>query len=311
MAQISIDQEYRPSSRSSPPETCRIRDEYGWPAGGRAEMQMEPEKVHLTGAKQTLLITLHAKAVESRSPDSLLKDRFADQALARLDYDFKPLDLGPDGAISMAMRAKAFDDWTRAFIEKHPNAIVLHLGCGLDSRVFRVEPPPEISWFDVDFPEVIDIRKRVYPAREGDYHMISASVTDPAWLEQVPGDRPAMIVAEGLMPYLPSDEAPKMLARLVAHFPSGELAFDAYGRFGLKMLRITPQVRATGAEVHCALDDPHALEREVPGLRLVNEKVRNDPAHIARMSWPARLMVKLYRHIPALRGIGRLLRYRF
>ena len=117
---------------------------------------MEPEKVHLTGAKQTLLITLHAKAMESRSPDSLLKDRFADQALARLDYDFKPLDLGPDGAISMAMRAKAFDDWTRAFIEKHPDAVVLNLGCGLDSRVFRVDPPPEIPWFDVDFPDVID-----------------------------------------------------------------------------------------------------------------------------------------------------------
>ena len=119
---------------------------------------MQPEKVHLTGEKQTLLITLHAKAMESRSPDSLLKDRFADQALHRLDYDFKRLDLGPDGAISLAMRAKAFDDWTRAFIEKHPDAIVLNLGCGLDSRVFRVDPPPEIAWFDLDFPDVIDIR---------------------------------------------------------------------------------------------------------------------------------------------------------
>ena len=112
--------------------------------------------------------------MESRSPVSLLRDRLADQALARLDYDIKPLDLGPDGAISMAIRARVLDDWTTAFIEKHPNAVVLHLGCGLDSRVFRVDPPPEIAWFDVDFPEVIDIRKRVYPAREGDYRMIGA-----------------------------------------------------------------------------------------------------------------------------------------
>ena len=98
--------------------------------------------------------------------------------------------------------------------------------------------------------------------------MISASVTDPAWLEQVPDDRPAMIVAEGLMPYLPSDEAPKMVARLVAYFQSGELTFDGYSQLGLKILRVTPQVRATGAEVHWALDDPHALEREIPGLQL-------------------------------------------
>ena len=152
---------------------------------------MEPEKVHLTGEKQTLLITLYAKAMESRSPDSLLKDRFADQALARIDYDFKPLDLGPDGAISLAMRAKAFDDWTRAFIEKHPNAVVLNLGCGLDSRVFRVDPPPEIAWFDVDFPDVIEIRQRVYPERGRRLpHDRRFGRPIHEWLEQMPA-RPA------------------------------------------------------------------------------------------------------------------------
>jgi O-methyltransferase involved in polyketide biosynthesis len=177
--------------------------------------------------------------------------------------------------------------------------------------VFRVDPPPEIRWFDVDFPEVIDIRKRVYPAREGSYHMIGASVADPTWLEQVPDDRPAMIVAEGLMPYLPSEEAPKLVARLVAHFPSGEMAFDGYSRLGLKVLRMTPQVRATGAKVYWALDDPQTLEREVPGLRLAEGKVQYDSSDIARMSWPARLTVTLWRYIPALRRIGRMLRYRW
>ncbi len=104
--------------------------------------------------------------------------------------------------------------------------------------------------------------------------MIGASVTDPAWLEQVPGDRPAMIVAEGLMPYLASDEAPKLVARLVAHFPSGELAFDGYSRLGLKMLRLTPQLRATGAEVHWAIDDPKELEQAGAGPQA---RRREDP----------------------------------
>jgi O-methyltransferase involved in polyketide biosynthesis len=272
---------------------------------------MEPEKVHLSGEKQTLLITLHAKAVESRSLDSLLKDRFADEALRRIDYDFSRLDLGPDGAISLAMRAKAFDDWTRAFIQEHPSAVVLNLGCGLDSRVFRIDPPAEVSWFDVDFPEVIEIRQRVYLARQQSYRLIGASVTEPGWLDEVPGDCPVMIVAEGLMPYLAAEDAPRLVARLVAHFPCGELAFDGYSRLGLRMLRLTPQLRATGAEVHWAIDDPKTLEKVVPRLRLVEEKVQYDSAEIARMSWPARLTVRLWRYIPALRRIGRLLRYRF
>ena len=94
-------------------------------------------------------------------------------------------------------------------------------------------------------------------------------------------------------------------------FPSGELAFDGYGRLGLKMLRLTPQLRATGAEVHWAIDDARELEKLVPGLKLVEEKIKHESAEIARMSWPARLTVSLWRYVPALRKIGRLLRYQF
>jgi O-methyltransferase involved in polyketide biosynthesis len=84
-----------------------------------------------------------------------------------------------------------------------------------------------------------------------------------------------------------------------------------YGRLGLKMLRITPQLRATGAEVHWALDDPKSLETVAPGLRLVEDEVRFNSAEVPRMSWPARLTIKLWRSIPALRKTGRPLRYRF
>lgn len=272
---------------------------------------MQTEKISLTGAQATLLITLHCKAVESRLPDSLLNDRLADEIVRKIDYDFSRVDLGRDGAISLALRAKSFDDWTRAFIAKHEDAVVLNLGCGLDSRVFRVGPPAGISWFDVDLHDVIDLRQRLYPARTGDYRRIGASVTETAWLSEIPRDRPAIVVAEGLMPYLPGEEAPKLIARLAGHFPSGEIAFDAYSRFGLAWLRVTPQFRVTGAKVHWALDDAKGLEAVAPGLKLVEEKVQFDSDQIARMSLPARLTVTLFRVIPALRKVGRLLRYRF
>ena len=244
-------------------------------------------------------------------PDSVLEDRFADEAVRRLDYDFSKLDLGRDGAISMALRAKIFDDWIRAFIGRHANAVVLNLGCGLDSRVFRVDPSPDIPWFDVDLPDVVELRRRVHPQRRGGYRMIAASVTDPTWLKEVPSDRPAMVVAEGLMPYLPSEAPPKLVARLVDRFAAGELAFDGYSRLGLKMLRITPQLRVTGAEVHYAIDDPATLEAAAPGLKFVEEFVQHGSDQVRRMSWPARLSVVLWRRIPALRKMGRLLRYRW
>jgi O-methyltransferase involved in polyketide biosynthesis len=272
---------------------------------------MPAEKVSLSGVEQTLLITLYCKAMEARMPDSLLKDRFADEAVSRLDYDFSKLDLGRDGAVSMALRSKTFDDCTRSFLDRHENPVVLNLGCGLDSRVFRVDPPDAVAWFDVDLPEVIELRRRVYPERNGGYRLIATSVTDLGWLEQAAGRQPAMVVAEGLMPYLPSADAPVLVERLVDHFTSGEITFDGYSRLGLRVLRATPQLRATGAEVHYAIEDPAELEKAVPGLKFVGELVPQDPGHIRRMGWPARILVTLRRYIPALRKIGRLLRYQW
>jgi O-methyltransferase involved in polyketide biosynthesis len=180
----------------------------------------------------------------------------------------------------------------------------------LDSRVFRLDPPANDRWFDVDYPEVVELRRRLYPDRDG-YSMIASSVTEPDWLRGVPGDRPAMIIAEGLLPYLPKDEVPRLFERLTAHPPSGEIAFDGYSRLGVWLLQNSPQIRATGASLHWGIDDPHELEDQVPPLKLVTELTTYDPAQIARMSWATRLTIGLYGATPAFRRLGRFLRYRF
>ncbi|TGQ71061.1 MAG: class I SAM-dependent methyltransferase [Mesorhizobium sp.] len=271
---------------------------------------MAGEKVHLTGEKETLLLTLYGKAMESRLPDTLLGDHFADEAVRKIDYDFSRLKVDGNLGIGLAIRAKTLDVLVEDFLARNPDAIVLHLGCGLDTRVFRVDPPSGVDWFDVDYPEVIDLRRKLYPSRDN-YHLIGSSVIEPDWLAAVPRNRPAMVVAEGLTPYLPAQEGPRLFARLVSHLASGELMFDAYSGFGLKLLRLNPSFRATGAEVHWAIEDPHELERAIPKLRFVGDISAYKPEHAARMGWSAKLFVLMWLYIPALRKIGRLLRYRF
>ena len=128
---------------------------------------MNSGRITLTQEKETLLITLFAKAGDSHLPGSLLSDRFAAEAIRRIDYDFAKLKVTRDMMVGLAMRARMLDEWVRAFIAANPGASVLHLGCGLDTRVFRIAPPPSIRWFDVDFPEVIALRRRLYPERDG------------------------------------------------------------------------------------------------------------------------------------------------
>src|ERR1700759_1151484 len=74
----------------------------------------------------------------------------------------------------VVLRAKQLDDWCADFLQRHRDAIVLHLGCGLDGRVFRLGAPN--LWFDVDQPGVIELRRRLYDDTEH-YRMIGSSVT--------------------------------------------------------------------------------------------------------------------------------------
>ncbi|WP_421988401.1 class I SAM-dependent methyltransferase [Roseococcus sp.] len=271
---------------------------------------MDTERIALTGAKETLLLTLAAKAGESRLPDSLLHDHFAAAAMARIDYDFARLNIDRDLMVGLALRAHVLDEWARAFLARNPGATVLHLGCGLDSRVFRLDPPPEVRWFDVDFPEVVELRRRLYPARKG-YTLVGAAVTDPSWLDAIPTDRPALILAEGLLLYIAADEVIPLLDRLTARFPGGELAFDGYSRLGLWVVQNHPSIRRTGARLHWALEETRDLERAIPRLRLLEERGAHEPAQTARMSLSAQCAMLVARLVPGLGKVGRLLRYRF
>src|SRR5262245_35962973 len=130
------------------------------------------DKIHLTEEKETLFITLYAKALDSRSKHSILHDTTADNLLNTIDYDFtKHKNFFNDNMT--VVRAKQYDDWIAEFIEANTYATILHLGCGLDTRIFRLNPSGDIAWFDVDYPEVIKLRRTFFPERK-DYQMIES-----------------------------------------------------------------------------------------------------------------------------------------
>lgn len=268
-------------------------------------------KVTLTEEKATLLITLHAKAEEGRMPDSHLRDHFAANVIRQIDYDFDKIKVNRDTAIGLALRAKVLDDWVSDFISKNPGATVLNMGCGLDSRVFRVNPPKGINWFDVDYPEVIELRSKFYPARDQGYTMIGTSVTEPQWLNQLPAEAPVMVIAEGLLYYLDHGEVNELLHRILNHFPGGELTFDVYSKLGMKFVNVNAAIRHTGAVLSWSMENGRELEREIPQLKLIDEFVASDSSHGARMSLPFRLVLSTVGKLPAFKKLVQLYRYSF
>ncbi|HRI62609.1 MAG TPA: class I SAM-dependent methyltransferase [Polyangium sp.] len=231
---------------------------------------MTAGKIHLTNDKPTFFATLYGKALDARKPKPILGDRWAAEAVDRIDFNFGSLKL-PEGApISLSVRAKHFDDWTRAFLDKHSRATVLHLGCGLDTRVYRVNPSPQVRWYDVDFPDVITMRQKLFPERPG-YHMIGSSVTNLGWMDGLAPNGSVFVVGEGLFMYVPENEGLDLFQRIVEQFPSGQIAFDAYSASMVRLVSRLATVRGAKVELVWGIDDPHDVEKRIEGLRLVED----------------------------------------
>ena len=274
-------------------------------------MTMDSEGITFTGARETMLATLYGRAIDSRASDSILRDREAQKALERIDYDFRRTGVTATSAAGIALRARQLDDWTSEFLAGHPRATVLHLACGLDTRVHRLRAPSTVCWVDVDFPEVIELRRRLLPPPGGDYRMIGASVTDSGWLEEVPADRPTVVVFERLSMYLSKQEGRRLIQRVTGRFSGGQLLFDGYGTLGIRLQKLVPAVRNAGARLQWGIDDPRELESWHEGLRCLDALRSVDMPGLDRLPPSGRLTLWVVARIPGFRDIGRILRYAF
>ncbi|MHA6629441.1 class I SAM-dependent methyltransferase [Pseudonocardia sichuanensis] len=274
----------------------------------------------LTPAQESLFLTLGGRAFDSRLPRPFLGDTMADEILRKTGYDvakFPTLSsrlVDPRTKVfDIAVRAKRLDEAVRQFVTRHPDAVVLDLGAGLDSRMFRVDPPHTVDWYDIDFPEVIAVRQQVLP-QPANAHGIGADLTDPHWLDDVPDDRPSVIVADGLIAFLTQEGFVSLLNRLTSHFPSGEVAFNSYTTYAVWTVKHVPGFAAiAGGVANPGFNDPREPERWAPALTLAEEIFLTRAPELTDMPLSVRLASRLFAPSPALsRMLGAtVLRYCF
>ena len=270
----------------------------------------EKLQVDLSGAAQTMLATCYAKALDADFEKPILGDKFAKDIVDRIDYDWTKTTITARTSPSVTTRTLHFDKWASQFLAVHPEAVVLHLGCGLDARCFRLDPGAGIEWYDVDYPDVADLRRQLFPARDHN-HVVSASVTDPAWLADIPAERPVLTIGEGLIMYLTEQDGVALFRRIVEKFPSGELQFDAFSRFGIKAQWTNKVVQRSGATLHWGIDGPDEVIKAVPGVRLLAWTSPFDDAVFKDIAWYYRLMTTVMSAVRALRYMAQYHRYAF
>ena len=186
----------------------------------------------LTGVAETLLITLYARAIESQRPDALIKDDKAVAMVEQIECDFSRLKLHGHDEVAVILRIREFDRQAREFLVRNPNAAVVHIGCGLDTRFERVDNG-RVEWFDLDLPEVIELRRHLLGGEKMRYHLLSGSVFEGAWLEMLNAYRQHafLFLAEGVFPYFETAQVKSLVLTLHDHFPGAELVTDAHTPF--------------------------------------------------------------------------------
>lgn len=264
----------------------------------------ETSEQGLSGVAETLLITLYARAMESQRPDALIKDEKAVALVTQMSYDFdriRQIRMDEDDKVTLILRNREFDRYAQDFLARHPDAVVVHIGCGLDSRFERVDNG-QVEWYDLDLPEVIELRRKFIGDEGRRYHLLGCSVFEDAWLETVSSHRrrPFLFLAEGVFMYFEEAQVKSLLLVLREHFPGAELVFDAFSPYLVRANNLRMSITKFGVRYHWGLRHGQELESWGAGIHLLDEWGYFDRPE------PRLDHIRWMRHIPLLARVLRI-----
>ena len=213
----------------------------------------------MNSVNKTLYIPLYGKSYVSKK-SLFLDDKKAEEIWEAEGFSLKGKSKSKWLAYYMGVRSAVFDEWVKQQMSNAPDAVVIHIGCGMDSRAIRVGDKDH-KWYDVDFTEVIGERKRYY-AETDDYKMIAGDARDCGWLTTIPEKKSAIVVMEGVSMYLTTDEMRNLTDCLCTHFESIMLLVDAYTSFAAKMSKRRNPINDVGVTEVYGIDNPQSYQSE-------------------------------------------------
>ena len=228
--------------------------------------------MELKNESKTLFIPLLGKALMSKN-NVFLKDEKAEEIISKIDYDFKFLKQSKWLSMYMSLRVLIIDELCNEYILKHTNATIIHLGCGLDSRSLRVNQSFK-TWYDVDYENVINIRKKFYNI-DSKHQMIGSSVLDFKWLDDILKTDNILVVTEGLSMYLTEKETKNLIFKINEKLGEVHLLFDAYTKKGVRFSKFKNPINQMNAKVEYGFDKPEEF-------LLLNENLEYMATHLIK-----------------------------
>ncbi len=222
----------------------------------------------LKSVPETLLIPLRARSNETKLENGIINDPKSVEIVAQIESNAKEKgEVSIASQKGVAIRTEILDELTQEFLEKNPDGTVVNLGCGLDTRYYRLDND-QVHWFDLDVPESITLRKNFFTPTEK-YQFISKSALDFSWNDVIPKDKPILFIAEGLFMYFTEAEVQSIFTNIKKHFPGSEMIFEAMSPFVAKNSNKHADVKKYDAQFKWGIKSGKEVENWNIGVRFI------------------------------------------
>jgi methyltransferase (TIGR00027 family) len=171
---------------------------------------MSPTHGEINHVSDTALMVAACRALETESDDGFVHDPFA----ARLAGErgmaiLRALQYPEMMRFGLGVRSRFLDELLLEALASERIPTVLSLGCGLDTRPWRLELSPELRWIEVDFADMLDYKDGLMAGETPRCRRerLSADLNDREQrlvMYRAAGAAPAVMITEGLLMYLPA-----------------------------------------------------------------------------------------------------------
>lgn len=222
--------------------------------------------------QETLMIPLYARKMCTELFPQYFEDPTAARLMEKVDYDFSQLEAQSQktfqrfGALEVALRQTDLQTEVMDYLQEHPAAAVVNLGCGLDNTCRQVDNG-QCKMYNLDLPDVIEVRDALLPAGEREQN-IACDLNNLEWMDYIDGTKGAIFFAAGVFYYFKTEQVKRIIKEMARTFPGGRLVFDSCGPLGVKMMLKT-WIKESGIQdvgAYLAVKDAEMLASKDPEI---------------------------------------------
>ena len=211
----------------------------------------------MDNVSQTLFYPLFGRAQASDRWPELFPDPWAHKAMeiaAQEGTTAQPMDGFPE--LVYGLRHMILVQEARAYLETHPGAAVVNIGCGLDMLAEDLSDH-ECTIYNLDLPDVIELRHRWVPKADNEIDL-PYSATNHEWLSKVDASRGVIALAGGVFFYFQVADVASLIDAFGTAFPGGRMVYDAESPDATKRSERMLEKKGTPAEMPFKVKDPYS-----------------------------------------------------